>query len=65
LVDKVWPKQALCQWVLSFPFQLYFLFASRLPVSNSGDETITAGLVMALLDDDYDGLPQLHCDVLY
>jgi hypothetical protein len=53
------------QWVLSFPFQLRFLLASRLSVSNSCDETITTGLMMALLEDEYDGLPQLHCEVLY
>jgi hypothetical protein len=28
-VDKVFPEQPLRQWVLSFPFQLRFLFASR------------------------------------
>lgn len=29
LVDKVLPRQPLRQWVLSFPFPLRFLFASR------------------------------------
>ena len=29
LVDEVLPEQPLRQWVLSFPFQLRFLFASR------------------------------------
>jgi len=29
LVDEVFPHQPVCQWVLSFPFQLRFLFASR------------------------------------
>lgn len=29
LVDKVYPHQLERQWVLSFPFQLRFLFASR------------------------------------
>ncbi|MCU7850225.1 MAG: IS91 family transposase [Candidatus Thiodiazotropha sp. (ex Lucinoma kastoroae)] len=29
LVDEVLPEQAVRQWVLSFPFQLRFLFASR------------------------------------
>ncbi len=29
LVDEVLPKQPIRQWVLSFPFQLRFLFASR------------------------------------
>ena len=29
LVDKVLPEQPVRQWVLSFPFQLRFLFASR------------------------------------
>ena len=29
LVDEVLPEQPIRQWVLSFPFQLSFLFASR------------------------------------
>ena len=29
LVDEVLPHQPMRQWVLSFPFQLRFLFASR------------------------------------
>ena len=29
LVDEVLPEQPICQWVLSFPFPLRFLFASR------------------------------------
>lgn len=29
LIDEVFPEQPLRQWVLSFPFQLRFLFASR------------------------------------
>ena len=29
LVDEVLPEQPVRQWVLSFPFQLRFLFASR------------------------------------
>jgi hypothetical protein len=29
LVDQVLPEQPIRQWVLSFPFQLRFLFASR------------------------------------
>src|SRR5690554_7536469 len=29
LVDEVLPEQPMRQWVLSFPFQLRFLFASR------------------------------------
>lgn len=29
LVDNVLPEQPMRQWVLSFPFQLRFLFASR------------------------------------
>ena len=29
LVDEVFPNQPVRQWVLSFPFQLRFLFASR------------------------------------
>ncbi len=29
LVDEVLPEQPVRQWVLSFPFQLCFLFASR------------------------------------
>jgi ribosomal protein S27E len=29
LVDEVLPHEPICQWVLSFPFQLRFLFASR------------------------------------
>jgi hypothetical protein len=29
LVDEVLPEQLMRQWVLSFPFQLRFLFASR------------------------------------
>ena len=29
LVDELLPKQPVRQWVLSFPFQLRFLFASR------------------------------------
>jgi hypothetical protein len=29
LVDELLPKQPMRQWVLSFPFQLRFLFASR------------------------------------
>jgi len=29
LVDEVLPEQPIRQWVLSFPFQLRFLFASR------------------------------------
>ena len=29
LVDEVFPYQPVRQWVLSFPFQLRFLFASR------------------------------------
>ena len=29
LVDEVLPEQPMCQWVLSSPFQLRFLFASR------------------------------------
>ena len=29
LVDEVFPHQPVRQWVLSFPFQLRFLFASR------------------------------------
>ncbi len=29
LVDEVFPEQPIRQWVLSFPFQLRFLFASR------------------------------------
>ncbi|MFN6846545.1 hypothetical protein ACK4RO_20100, partial [Proteus mirabilis] len=28
-VDEVLPEQPMRQWVLSFPFQLRFLFASR------------------------------------
>jgi len=28
-VDEVFPEQPMRQWVLSFPFQLRFLFASR------------------------------------
>lgn len=39
-------------WVLSFPFQLRFLLASRLPVSNNFDDTITTGLMMTLLEDE-------------
>jgi hypothetical protein len=29
MVDEVLPRQPLRQWVLSFPFPLRFLFASR------------------------------------
>jgi hypothetical protein len=29
LVDEVFPEQAVRQWVLSFPYPLRFLFASR------------------------------------
>ena len=29
LVDEVLPQEPMRQWVLSFPFQLRFLFASR------------------------------------
>jgi hypothetical protein len=29
LADKVFPKQPVRQWVLSFPYPLRFLFASR------------------------------------
>ena len=29
LVDEVLPEQAVRQWVLSYPFQLRFLFATR------------------------------------
>ena len=29
LVDEVFPHQPVRQWVLSFPFQLRYLFASR------------------------------------
>ena len=29
LVDDILPHKPICQWVLSFPFQLRFLFASR------------------------------------
>jgi hypothetical protein len=29
LVDEVFPKQPVRQWVLSFPYPLRFLFASR------------------------------------
>ena len=29
LVDEVLPEQPIRQWVLSFPYQLRFLFASR------------------------------------
>ena len=29
LVDEVFPEQPVRQWVLSFPFPLRFLFASR------------------------------------
>jgi hypothetical protein len=29
LVDEVLPEQPIRQWVLSLPFQLRFLFASR------------------------------------
>ena len=29
LVDEVLPREPIRQWVLSFPFQLRFLFASR------------------------------------
>lgn len=29
LVDEVLPEQPMRQWVLSFPFQLRFMFASR------------------------------------
>ena len=29
LVDEVFPHQPVRQWVLSFPFQLRFLFVSR------------------------------------
>ena len=29
LMDEVLPAQPMRQWVLSFPFQLRFLFASR------------------------------------
>ncbi len=29
LVDEVLPHETMRQWVLSFPFQLRFLFASR------------------------------------
>ena len=32
LVDEVFPKQPVCQWVLSFPYPLRFLFASRAAV---------------------------------
>ena len=46
------PGQAMRYWVLSFPFELRFLLASRLPVSNNFDDTITTGLMMALLEDE-------------
>ena len=36
LVDEVLPEQPIRQWVLSFPFQLRFLFASR-PELMAGD----------------------------
>jgi len=29
LIDEVFPKQPVCQWVLSVPYPLRFLFASR------------------------------------
>jgi hypothetical protein len=29
LVDEVFPEQPIRQWVLSFPYPLRFLFASR------------------------------------
>ena len=29
LVDEVFPEQPVCQWVLSFPYPLRFLFATR------------------------------------
>jgi hypothetical protein len=29
------------------------------------EEMVSAGLVMALLEDDYEGVPQMHCQVLY
>ncbi len=32
LVDEVFPHRPVRQWVLSFPFQLRFLFSSRPPI---------------------------------
>jgi hypothetical protein len=32
LVDEVLPEQPMRKWVLSFPFQLRFLFATRPPI---------------------------------
>lgn len=29
------------------------------------EETVSAELVMALLEEDYEGVPQMHCQVLY
>ena len=36
LVDEVLPEQPIRQWVLSFPFQLRFLFASRPAADGAG-----------------------------
>jgi hypothetical protein len=36
LVDEVLPHEPILQWVLSFPFQLRFLFASRPELMGKG-----------------------------
>ena len=36
----------------------------QMRVSGSEDMA-SARLVMALLEDDYEGVPQMHCEVLY
>jgi hypothetical protein len=42
LIDEVLPEQPIRQWVLSFPFQLRLLFASRPQLK--GKRTIQIGL---------------------
>ena len=48
LVDEVLPEQPMRQWVLSVPFPLRFLFASRPTILGQ-----VLGIVMLFLDGVY------------
>lgn len=49
LVDELFPNQSVRQWVLSFPFQLRFLFASRPLIT---DQVLGSGQEGRLFEKD-------------
>ncbi len=49
LVDEVLPEQPMRQWVLSFPFQLRFLFASRPELRGGGRGIVYRGIATHLV----------------